>query len=178
MMRPNEEKQHDHFLRLFAVSEPALRAFVRSLVPRRDDVPEVMQEVAVVLWRKFGDLADPGDFRKWAFGVARLEALAWARDKARDRHVFDPELLATLADEAESSSQRLEAQREALEHCLGKLPDARRQLVLSAYAPGTSIQQMAAQRGQTPMALYKLLHRIRLTLVECTRRALAQEQYT
>ncbi len=85
-MRPNEEEQHDHFLRLFAVSEPALRAFVRSLAPRRDDVPEVMQEVAVVLWRKFGDLADPGDFRKWAFGVARLEALAWAPDKARDRH--------------------------------------------------------------------------------------------
>jgi RNA polymerase sigma-70 factor (ECF subfamily) len=177
-MPPNEEQHHDDFLRLFAVSEPALRAFVRSMVPRREDVPEVMQEVAVVLWRKFGDLATPGDFRKWAFGVARLEALAWARDMARDRHVFDAELLATLADAAKNSSQRLESQREALEYCLGKLPEARRQLVLSAYAPGTSIQQMAAQRGQTPMALYKLLHRIRLALVECTRRTLAQEQYT
>jgi len=177
-MPPNQEQRHDDFLRLFAVSEPALRAFVRSLVPRRDDVPEVMQEVAVVLWRKFGDLASPGDFRKWAFGVARLEALAWARDKARDRHVFDAELLATLAEAAASSSQRLEAQREALEHCLGKLPESRRQLVLSAYAPGTSIQEMAVQRGQTRMAIYKLLHRIRLTLVECTRRELAQEQYT
>jgi RNA polymerase sigma-70 factor (ECF subfamily) len=176
-MPPISSLRHDDFLRLFAVSEPALRAFVRSLVPRREDVPEVMQEVAVVLWRKFGDLAAPGDFRKWAFGVARLEALAWARDKARDRHVFDAELLATLADAAEHTSQRLEAQREALERCLDKLPEARRQLVLSAYAPGTSIQQMAAQRGQTPMALYKLLHRIRLALVECTRRALAQEQY-
>ena len=46
-MPPNQEQQHDDFLRLFAVSEPALRAFVRSLVPRREDVPEVMQEVAV-----------------------------------------------------------------------------------------------------------------------------------
>lgn len=177
-MPRDEEQRHDDFLRLFAVNEPALRAFVRSLIPRREDVAEVMQEVAVVLWRKFGDLSAPGDFRKWAFGVARLEALAWARDKARDRHVFDAELLATLADAAESSSQQLGAQREALEHCLGRLPEMRRQLVLSAYAPGTSIQQMAAQRGQTPMALYKLLHRIRLALVECTRRALAQEQYT
>jgi RNA polymerase sigma-70 factor, ECF subfamily len=175
-MPPNEKRHHDDFLRLFAVNEPALRAFVRSLVPRREDVPEVMQEVAVVLWRKFGELAAPGDFRKWAFGVARLEALAWARDRARDRHVFDAELLTTLADAAESSSQRMEAQREALEHCLGKLPEARRQLVVSAYAPGTSIEQVAVQRGQTPMALYKVLHRIRLALVECTRRTLAQEQ--
>jgi RNA polymerase sigma-70 factor (ECF subfamily) len=176
-MPPNEERRHDDFLRLFAVSEPGLRAFVRSLVPHREDVAEVMQEVAVVLWRKFGELSAPGDFRKWAFGVARLEALAWARDKARDRHVFDAELLATLADAAESSSNRLESQREALEHCLSKLPEARRQLVLSAYAPGTSIEQMAVQRGQTAMALYKLLHRIRLALVECTRRKLAQEQH-
>jgi RNA polymerase sigma-70 factor, ECF subfamily len=176
-MPPTEEQCHDDFLRLFTVSEPALRAFVRSLVPRREDVPEVMQEVAVVLWRKFGDLAAPEDFRKWAFSVARLEALAWTRDKARDRLVFDTDLLATLADAAECSSQRLEAQREALEHCLGKLPEARRQLVVSAYAPGTSIEQMAVQRGQTPMALYKLLHRIRLALVKCTRRTLAQEQY-
>jgi len=177
-MPPDEEQRHDDFLRLFAVSEPALRAFVRSLVPRREDVPDVMQEVVVVLWRKFGELAAPEDFRKWAFGVARLETLAWARDKARDRHVFDAELLATLADAAERSSRRLGGQREALEHCLGKLPEPRRQLVLSAYAPGTSIQQMATQRGQTPMALYKLLHRIRLALMECTRRALAREQYT
>lgn len=86
VMPPNQDARHDDFLRLFTVCEPALRAFVRSLVPRREDVPEVMQEVAVVLWRKFGDLADPGDFRKWAFGVARLEALAWICDKARDRH--------------------------------------------------------------------------------------------
>jgi RNA polymerase sigma-70 factor (ECF subfamily) len=172
-----QEQRHDEFLRLFAVTEPALRAFVRALVPRREDVPEVMQEIAVVLWRKFDELSAPEDFRKWAFGVARLEALAWARDKARDRHVFDPELLTTLAEAAERSSQRLGVQREALEACLGKLPAARRQLVLSAYAPGTSIEQLAVQRGQTPMSLYKVLHRIRLALVECTRRALAQEQY-
>jgi len=114
-MPPDEEQRHDDFLRLFAVSEPALRAFVRSLVPRREDVPDVMQEVVVVLWRKFGELAAPEDFRKWAFGVARLETLAWARDKARDRHVFDAELLATLADAAERSSRRLGGQREALD---------------------------------------------------------------
>jgi RNA polymerase sigma-70 factor (ECF subfamily) len=136
-----------------------------------------MLEVAVVLWRKFEELAAPEDFRKWAFGVARLEALAWARDKARDRHVFDAELLATLADAAERSNERLRGQQEALERCLDKLPDERRQLVLSAYAPGTSIEKLAGQRGQTPMALYKVLHRIRLALMECTRRTMAQERF-
>ena len=81
-MPPDEDQHHDNFLRLFAVSEPALRAFVRSLVPRREDLPEVMQEVAVVLWRKFGDLAapvrhaaQPGDL-KWRLQYARAAIAA------------------------------------------------------------------------------------------------------
>ena len=35
------------------------------------------------MWRKFGDLTAPGDFRKWAFGVARLEALETGRKASR-----------------------------------------------------------------------------------------------
>lgn len=171
-----DEQRHDDFLRQFAVHEPALRAFVRSLVPCRDDVSDVMQEAAVVLWRKFDTLLDASDFRRWAFGVVRMEVLAWSRDKARDRHVFDPELLDILADHAVAAHERLEDQRHALEHCLQKLPQTRRRLVLSAYAPGTRINELAERLGQTPMSLYKELHRIRLMLLECTRRFMAREQ--
>ena len=36
--------------------------------------------LAVVLWKKFGEFDGTRDFRKWAFGVARFEALAFLRD--------------------------------------------------------------------------------------------------
>lgn len=168
-------QQHELFLRRYTEHEPALRAFVRSLVPTRDDAREVMQEVAVVLWRKFDQCASQEDFRRWAFGVARFEVLAWKRDRARDRLVFDEELLGTLAGEAASASDRMEAQAEALEDCLAKLPPEQRALVATAYAPEARIDRLAEQRGQTAMALYKVLHRIRLALIECTRRVLARE---
>ena len=48
-----------------------------------------------------------------------------------------------------------------------------RELVLAAYAKGTRIDELAAQRGQTAMSLYKLLHRIRQALLECVRRTIA-----
>ena len=175
-MPDSNDQHHDQFLRLFAEHEPALRTFVRSLLPSRGDAAEVMQEVAVVLWQKFGEFDATRDFRKWAFGVARYEALGFLRDRVRDRHVFDDALVNKLADDASAAEQRHEGQREALEACLQKLPEPQRALVLTAYAKGTRMDELAVQRGQTAMSLYKLLHRIRQTLLECVRRTIAREE--
>ena len=175
-MHDLNDQHHDQFLRLFAAHEPALRTFVRSLLPSLADVSEVMQEVAVVLWQKFAEFDATRDFRKWAFGVARYQALAYLRDRARDRHVFDDELVGRLADEAVAAGPRHEAQREALETCLQKLPAHQRELVLSAYTEGTRMDVLAAQRERTAMSLYKLLHRLRQLLLECVRRAIAREE--
>jgi RNA polymerase sigma-70 factor (ECF subfamily) len=170
------DNRHHQFLRLFTEHEPALRTYVRSLVPTRNDASEVMQEVAVVLWEKIGEFDESRDFRKWAFGVARFQALAFVRDRARDRHVFDEQLLERLAEEAVTAEPRHNAQRESLDTCLKRLPDRQRALVLSAYAPGTRMDQLAEKRGQTPMSLYKVLHRIRQALLDCVRREMARQE--
>lgn len=177
-MSDSTDQHYAQFLRLFAEYEPALRTFVRALVPSRSDASEVTQEVAVVLWRKFGEFDATRDFRKWAFGVARFEALAFLRDKGRDRHVFDDDLVNKLADEAVAAAPRHEAQREALETCLQKLPEPQRTLVLAAYAKGTRMDELAQRRGQTAMSLYKVLHRIRQALLECVRRTIVREELT
>ncbi len=174
-MTPREQEHHDRFLRLFVQHEPALRGFVRSLIPTREDTLDVMQEVAAVLWRKFGDLASPADFRRWAFGVARMEALAYRRDRTRDRHTFDDDVLALLAAEAEEAADAAEQRRELMDRCLQRLPESQRVLVASVYQHGTRIDHLAERLGRTPMSLYKILHRIRLALVECVTRELARE---
>ena len=177
-MHDLSNQHHEQFLRLFAASEAALRTFVRSLLPSRSDAAETMQEVTLVLWQKFAEFDATRDFRRWAFGVARVEALTFLRDKARDRHVFNDELVGKLADAAVASGSRHEAQRKALDACLQKLPGPQRAVVLAAYAKGTRMDELAAQRGQTAMSLYKLLHRIRRALLECVQRTIAQEERT
>ncbi len=178
-MSPLNDQHHDQFLRLFAEHEPALRTFTRLLLPSRDEVSAVMQEVAVTLWQKFGEFDATRDFRKWAFGVVRYTVLAHVRDRARDRHVFDDDLVSRLAEDAAAMNQRHEAQREALEACLQKLARGpARNVVLTAYTKGTRMDELAAQRGQTAMSLYKMLHRIRQALLECVRRTIAREELT
>jgi RNA polymerase sigma-70 factor, ECF subfamily len=173
MSQPPDHPPHDQFLRLYAGHEVALHTFVRSMLPTREEASEVMQEVIVILWQKFSQV---DDFRPWAFGVARIAALRHLDHRKRDRHVFDSELVSQLANESAAMSERHSDQREALEGCLQKLPATQRELVLTAYTKGTRMDDLATRRGQTPMAFYKLVHRIRQALLECVRRSLAQEQ--
>ena len=166
---------HQRFLTLFTAHEPAIRACVRRLVPTRQDAADVMQGVALVLWRKFPALEKPDQFRKWAFGVARYEALAWLRNKARDRLVLADDVLNTVAHESFQIENQLSAQREALEDCLEKLPSEQRTLVLAAYEPDVRIQDVAKHGGRTVAAFYQWLYRMRVRLLECTRRILPAE---
>ncbi len=174
-MKPAENDKHDEFLRLYVEHEEALNGFLRTLVPTREDAREVMQEVAVVLWRKFAELSSVEDFRRWAFGVAKFKALAFVRDRMRDRLVFDEDVMELLAAEVADSADAYEAEREALDECLGKLDGAQRKLLEAAYAPGVRMDELAASLGRSPMSFYKALHRIRLALMDCTQRVLKRE---
>ncbi len=177
-MTSAENDRHDHFLRLYVEHEESLNGFVRTLVPNREAAREVMQEVAVVLWRRFEELTDYQDFRRWAFGVAKFKALAYTRDRMRDRLVFDEDVLELLAAEVTAEADAFEAERVALEVCLGKLDVAQRKLLEAAYAPGVRMDELAASLGRSPMSFYKAIHRIRLTLMDCTQRVLKQEGIT
>lgn len=174
-MSPAEIELHRRFLRLFTTNEQAVRSFVRRLVPSRADADDVMQDVSVVLWEKFDSFREGGDFRAWAFGVARFEAMAWLRDKGRDRLVLDEGVVLKIAEESECDESKLQHQREALELCMEKVPAGQRELLMESYQPEARIQEVAQRSGRSVPGFYQWLHRMRRTLLDCIRRALAQE---
>lgn len=174
------DQRYEQFVTLFARNEPSLRAFIRSLTRSWDDADEVMQNTGLVLWRKFGTFEpenEPAmDFFRWACVVARFEVLAWRRDKARDRHVFDEDLVEMLAEEAAEKHEILRDERRALEVCLAKLPDPMRRVVVAAYEPGTKLNEVARELGKSATAFYKKLNRTRAVLLDCIRDEVAKEE--
>ncbi len=175
-MDPTDREQHDQFLRLFMEHEDSLRLFVRSLLFSQEETREVMQEVAIVLWRKFDHSLDSLTFRRWAFGVARMEVLSFRRDRARDRHLFGDDIAELLERTVQEEGSTLDRQRRFLERCVRKLPEKQRSLVQSAYEPGVKMNDLARELGWTAMSLYKKLHRIRLQLLQCIQRETALEE--
>ena len=102
------QTHNDDFVKLLVEHDPAIRAFVRAMIPDATDVAEVMQNVSVVAWKKFSTLENPeSDFGKWACVIARYEILKFRRSKAKDRLLLDADLIERIADEGiEETSQR------------------------------------------------------------------------
>jgi RNA polymerase sigma-70 factor (ECF subfamily) len=175
-MQIPDQSLHDQFLRLFLPQEDSLKGYLRSVLFSHEEVAEVMQDVAVVLWRKFDSTMTAAEFRGWSFGVARMEALSYRRDRARDRHSFGDRVYELLAAAAVEDAEPIDQQRLALETCLQKLPEPQRKLVEQAYAAGVRIDDLAAALGRTAMAVYKSLHRIRIALADCVGRTIAAEE--
>ena len=73
-MTPDENQRHGLFLRASTAHEPAIQAFLRRLDSSRADADDVMQEVSVLLWQKFGAFREGTDFkapRRLATGFSR-----------------------------------------------------------------------------------------------------------
>ena len=171
---PAADDPYRAFMRLFTRHQGALRCFVRTLLPSWDDVDEVMQDVSIVAWTKFGRFDPQTDFARWAATIARYEVLNYRRAKARDRLVFDEDLIQLLADECQEDFARSEQERRALDGCLDKLPAHQREIVLRGYSEGQKIKPLAEEIGVSPNALYNTLGRLRLILLRCIEETLAR----
>ena len=133
-----------------------------------------MQGVALVLWAKFEQFREDGDFRSWAMGIARYEVLTWLRDRGRDRLVLAGDVAEMIAEETAIDVAQLEQQRVALQSCLEKLTPKNRSLLLESYGSELMIQEVAANSGRSIAAFYQWLHRMRRLLLDCVQHEVAR----
>ncbi|QDU39510.1 RNA polymerase sigma factor [Maioricimonas rarisocia] len=179
--RDERENRYNEFVGLLARHDQSIRRFIRSLLPSREGVDDVMQETALECWKKY-DSFQPGhpddatdEFIRWACVIARYKVLSWQRDRQRDRLVFRESVVSKLADEAIGHVQHRERQRQAVEACLDSLQVDDRRLVLSVHAPGQSVARLAAETGQQVRRLYSRVNALRKRLLDCVQQRLAGE---
>jgi RNA polymerase sigma-70 factor (ECF subfamily) len=172
-MSAEPHNAEERIVGLIARHQAELHRYIWSLLPDRMLADDVLQETNLVLWRKAGEY-DPGQpFLPWALTIAWYQVKAARRDAGRDRHVFDDSLVEILASEHREADPAEGDLERALEHCLRELPENQRRLILARYEPGASVQDLAAERRQTPTALSLALLRIRKALETCVERKLA-----
>lgn len=86
------------FTRLFVADQAAFRGFLLSLVHDPHAVDDLLQELAVRLWRRFADYDAGRPFVAWGIGFARLVAFEWRRRQARLPVAVDDSTLQALAE--------------------------------------------------------------------------------
>ncbi|MFV1994946.1 MAG: sigma-70 family RNA polymerase sigma factor [Verrucomicrobiales bacterium] len=171
-----EKAGEESFVALFVESEPALRSFILSQVANWADMNEILQQTSLILWRKF-DRYKPGtSFRSWAFKIARFEVLNFLKKQRRSKLIFSDETLELLAFEDPREEDILEEQRHALSACLAKLEPEQREILCECYEGDHTLKEVARLRARSLEGLYKLMQRLRASLLKCIEREIRGQE--
>ena len=155
-------------------AQPFVAAYISSLVHDFHRAEDVLQQVAVVLVRKFDQYDPKQPFLAWALGIARREVLKQQRQRARDRHVFSEEFAERLSVTYEKMAGSFDGYRQTLSECMKELDSRARHALDLRYGDDLRPAVLAERMEVTPGAARVLLHRARTTLRECIERHLGR----
>lgn len=164
----------ERFTRLWTTAQPAISNYIAALVPDFHEGEDLLQNVAVVVLRKFASYDRGQPFVAWAMGVARFEILAKRRTFARSAVVISSDLVETIAEVAQEMQPELDARGRALRECIATLGERAGQVVHLRYAEALEPRDIAPLVGLSAGAVRVMLTRIRAALHACIdRRSLA-----
>ena len=173
--REDDGESQKQLMALMTRHQRQIFSYIYTMVPRRHDAEDLLQETSVVICEKFQEFKPGTDFAAWACQIAYWR-IRYSRQKfARSKVVFDQDVLNAVAQTAATLAPELNARHEALAQCLQKLPIRDRDLVLVRYEPGSGVEEAARTSGRSIEAAYKALTRIRKLLFDCVTHQLEVE---
>ena len=169
-MTPNER-----FTVLWTEAQPVVGSYINSLVRDYSAAEDLLQNVALVLFRRFSEYDSSRPFVAWALGVARNQVLSLYRDNSRSVLVFHPDLLEMIEATYVEMAPELEARKSALQDCLNRIQGRARQVVDLRYFEDLKPQEIGRRLGVESGAVRVMLNRTRQFLRECIERRTAGE---
>jgi RNA polymerase sigma-70 factor (ECF subfamily) len=165
------------FLPLFIRSERRIYAYIITLVPRRADADDLLQEASLVMWDKFDAASPPSDFLAWGRRIAYHKVLDFYKKSRRLQSSLSQLFLQRISESAADPGlvPQLEDRREALAACVEKLSPRGRELLTCRFIEGATTQTTAERVGRSVEAVYKSLAKLRQTLFQCVQRMIARE---
>jgi RNA polymerase sigma-70 factor (ECF subfamily) len=158
---------HEQFTRLWTEAQPAVAAYVNSLVADFHEAQDLLQEVAVILLRKFPEYSSDRPFLRWAMGVAKYEVLRTRRRHARNRISYTPELLDAIGEVYEELAPELQRRSIALRECFAEVQGRARELLGLRYEHSLAPRAIAERLGIGAVAVRVMLARTRASLRRC-----------
>src|SRR3954447_14854001 len=115
-------------------------SYIYTLVPRRHDAEDLLQETSVVICEKFNDFREGSDFVAWACQIAYWR-IRYSRQKfARSKVLFEQEIVDAVAKTADEMEEELDDRQEARGRCLEKLNPRDRELLMVRYERGGGVE--------------------------------------
>jgi len=167
---------HERFMELLRTNYEPIYSTVLVLTGNDADADDVMQDVIVVLWRKFEEFEPDTNFRAWARAIAVNVSREFSRKKRKANGFgLSDAAVAKLAQAQTTRNELLELRREQLQLCLKKLSHDDQSFLWRCYAKDTRVIDIARQYDCPPSTVYNRLGRIRKKLSDCINRSLGRQ---
>lgn len=173
MDAPLGTADQERFTSSWTQAQPAVARYIASLVPGFQEAEDVLQNVAVVLLRKFAVYDPQQPFIAWALGIARYEILNHRRGFARNRQVFTPDLAEQAAEVLQELVPELDERHRALRECLAAIGERTATVLRLRYQDALEPKDIASRMGMASGAIRVMLSRVRGILHGCIERRLA-----
>lgn len=165
-------KLNDQQMRIFEAdlrgTQVPVRSFLARMGVQRDDVDDVAQEVYIVYYKIFHKRPEADQLLPWLKGIARNLALHYFRDHKVP--LQDLESVMDTVGHAQTPFEDLASKdtaSETLKHCLQKLSEKYRGILLLFYQNRMSYEEIAKMHDTTAKTIGMMLYRSKLTLKEC-----------
>ncbi|SMP42313.1 RNA polymerase sigma-70 factor, ECF subfamily [Neorhodopirellula lusitana] len=156
--------------RQWTLAQPAVSAFVTSMVRDFRDRDDVLQDVAVAVIESFDSYDPKLPFVPWAIGVARNQVGLYMRNRRKDRLVFDEEAIACLAIAIPAVAPQEAAKLNFVTECLSGLESRAHRLFELRYQKDMKPAAIAERVDMSANSVAKALQRIRDRLRVCVER--------
>lgn len=166
-----DDENREAFIKLLTAAQPRLFNYLVVLLGDVHDANNVLQDANMTLWTKAGDFRPGTNFLVWAREVAYYSALAFTRDRNRDKLVLDQAMVEQVWSRPEFVD--VDPRRMALRHCLSELDERQLHLLRQRYRAGASIAEMAREERKSEAAVKMVLRRLRVALLGCIERRMS-----
>ena len=127
----------------------------------------------LILCKKSQEYNPAGNFRSWAFNIARYQVLAHLTKKRRSKVCFSNELTEALASE-DFDIQRHQLTQRALQICYDLLPDHMREIAKMRFKEDAPMKEICKILNRPIGAISGTLFRIRQNLIKCVQLKIPQ----
>lgn len=168
-----ENAEDSLFATMLSEHQTLLRAYICASIIGGHESDDVLQKTNLILWKKRGSWRRGTSFKAWSMTVARFEIMAFRRDKARDRHVYEEDVAALMESKASQFAMKVPERIEALRECVKKMGDENQEMLSAHYSVGFSMEEISQRTGRSVDGVKGKLKRLRRLLNECIQNRLA-----
>jgi RNA polymerase sigma-70 factor (ECF subfamily) len=165
----------DYFVRQLMNHRKRIYTFILTLVGNSSDADDIMQDTAALMWQKYHQTEEIGDFAALGMRIAHLKVLEFRKKQYKSKIQFNSELFESILGGAAAVEETLDERFEALQKCLSKLDDISRKLVQAQHQKGHTIKEIAASVNMSQHVAYKRIGRLHDQLLRSVNRTLKQE---